>query len=57
MYGVEPQDGCFELLVGVLEAHGIAPEDIADPIGVFMNTQPHPETRIMTIEHPVSVAG
>ena len=57
MYGVEPQDGCFELLQAVLAPYEIAPEDISDPIGVFMNTQPHPQTRIMTIEHPVSVAG
>lgn len=57
MYGVEPQDGCFELLEGELTPYGISPEDISDPLGVFMNTQPHPETRVMTIEHPVSVAG
>ena len=57
MYGVEPQDGCFELLQAVLAPYEIALEDISDPIGVFMNTQPHPQTRIMTIEHPVSVAG
>ena len=57
MYGVEPQDGCWELLSRVLAPHGIAPEDIADPIGVFMNTRPEVETRVMRIHEPVSRAG
>ncbi len=57
MYGVEPQDGCFELLQSVLKEHGVAPEAISDPIGVFMNTQPDPETRVMAIHEPVSRAG
>ena len=57
MYGVEPQDGCFELLQRVLAPFGVAPEQISDPIGVFMNTQPHPENGTMTIEQPVSAAG
>jgi len=57
MYGVEPQDGCFELLQRALASHGIAPEEIPDPIGVFMHTVPHPETRVMAIQEPVSRAG
>ena len=54
MYGVAPQDGCFELLQGVLTPHGVAPSEIPDPIGVFMNTQPDPETRVMRIHQPVT---
>ena len=54
MYGVTPQDGCFELLKKVLEPHGVAPPEIPDAIGVFMNTQPDPETRVMRIHQPVT---
>ena len=54
LYGVTPQDGCFELLRKVLTPHGIAPSEIPDPIGVFMNTQPDPETRVMHIHQPVT---
>ena len=54
MYGVTPQDGCFELLQQVLTPHGVAPYEIPDPIGVFMNTQPDPETRVMRIHQPVT---
>ncbi len=57
MYDVEPQDGCFELLQKALTPHGISPEEIADPIGVFMHTVPHPETRVMEIQEPVSKPG
>ena len=57
MYGVEPQDGCFELLQRVLLPYGIAPEDISDPLGVFMNTQAETGTRVMRIHEPVSRAG
>lgn len=57
MYGVTPQDGCFELLQRVLTPIGIAPELIPDPLGVFMHTQPDPETRIMTIQEPVTRPG
>ena len=54
MYGVTPQDGCYELLQGVLTPHGVAPSEIPDAIGVFMNTQPDPETRVMRIHQPVT---
>ena len=54
MYGVTPQDGCFELLQEVLTPHGVTPSEIPDPIGVFMNTQPDPETRVMRIHQPVT---
>ena len=57
LYGVESQPGCFELLQDVLASHGIAPEEIPDPIGVFMHTVPDPETRVMQIHEPVSRAG
>lgn len=57
MYGVTPQDGCFELLSRVLEPHGITPPEIPDPIGVFMNTRPEPETRVMRIHQPVTRPG
>jgi uncharacterized protein YcgI (DUF1989 family) len=57
LYGVEPQPGCFELLQSVLSPHGIAPEEIPDPLGVFMHTVPHPDTRVMEIREPVSRAG
>lgn len=57
MYGVEPQDGCFELLQRALAPHGVAPEEIPDPVGVFMHTVPHPETRVMEIMEPVSRPG
>jgi uncharacterized protein len=57
LYGVEPQPGCFELLLDVLADHGIAPEEIPDPLGVFMHTVPDPETRVMQIHEPVSRAG
>ena len=54
MYGVTPQDGCFELLQEVLEPHGVAPAEIPDPIGVFMNTRPDPVTGVMRIHQPVT---
>lgn len=54
MYGVTPQDGCYELLQDVLTPHGVAPAEIPDAIGVFMNTQPDPETRVMRIHQPVT---
>ena len=54
MYGVTPQDGCFELLQEVLQPHGVAPSEIPDPIGVFMNTRPDPETGVMRIHQPVT---
>ena len=57
LYGVEPQPGCYELLQSVLGPHGIAPEEIPDPLGVFMHTVPHPDTRVMEIHEPVSRAG
>jgi uncharacterized protein YcgI (DUF1989 family) len=57
MYGVEVQDGCFELLQKVLTPLGIAAEEIPDPIGVFMHTVADPETRTMTIREPVTKAG
>jgi uncharacterized protein YcgI (DUF1989 family) len=57
LYGVTPQDGCFELLQRVLVPLGVAPEEIPDPIGVFMHTVPDPATRVMTIQEPVSRAG
>ena len=57
IYGVEPQDGCYELLQSVLDDHGVAPEAIPDPIGVFMHTKPDPQTRVMTIHEPVSRPG
>jgi uncharacterized protein YcgI (DUF1989 family) len=57
MYGAEPQDGCFELLQRVLGPLGIAPEEIPDPLGVFMHTVPDPDTRVMTIQEPVSRPG
>ena len=57
MYGVTPQDGCFELLQAVLGPHGVAPSEIPDAIGVFMNTQPDPETRVMRIHQPVTRPG
>ncbi|MDQ6810771.1 MAG: urea carboxylase-associated family protein [Actinomycetota bacterium] len=57
LYGEQPQDGCHELLSRVLRPHGIAPEDIPDAIGVFMHTRPDPETRVMTMQEPVSKAG
>jgi uncharacterized protein YcgI (DUF1989 family) len=57
LYGVEPQAGCFELLQEALAPHGVAPEDIPDPLGVFMHTVPNPATRVMEIHEPVSRAG
>lgn len=57
LYGEEPQDGCYELLARVLAPHGIAPEEIPDAIGVFMHTRPDPETRVMTMQEPVSKPG
>jgi uncharacterized protein YcgI (DUF1989 family) len=57
LYGVEAQPGCFELLQNVLAPHGISPEEIPDPLGVFMHTVPHPDTRVMEIHEPVSRAG
>lgn len=57
MYGAEPQDGCFELLQRVLTPLGIAPQEIPDPIGVFMHTVPHPQSRVMEIKEPVSRPG
>lgn len=57
LYGVTPQPGCFELLQEVLLPHGVTPEEIPDPLGVFMHTVPHPETRVMEIQEPVSRAG
>jgi uncharacterized protein YcgI (DUF1989 family) len=57
LYGVDAQPGCFELLQDVLAPHGISPEEIPDPLGVFMHTVPHPDTRVMEIHEPVSRAG
>lgn len=57
LYGVEAQAGCFELLQDVLAPHGVLPEEIPDPLGVFMHTVPHPDTRVMEIHTPVSRAG
>ena len=47
----------MELLQKVLTPHGISAEEIADPIGVFMHTVPHPDTRVMEIQEPVSKPG
>jgi uncharacterized protein YcgI (DUF1989 family) len=57
LYGVEPQPGCFELLQEALAPHGVSPEEIPDPLGVFMHTVPHPDTRVMEIREPVSRPG
>jgi uncharacterized protein YcgI (DUF1989 family) len=57
LYGEQPQDGCYELLSRVVAPHGIAPEEIPDAIGVFMHTRPDPETRVMTMQEPVSRPG
>lgn len=46
-----------ELLQRVLVPLGVAPEEIPDPIGVFMHTVPDPATRVMTIQEPLSRAG
>lgn len=38
MFEGEAQDGCSELLAGVLGPYAITPEMITDPLNVFMNT-------------------
>jgi hypothetical protein len=57
MHNIDSRDGCWELLSRVLKPYGIVPEEIADPLNVFMNTVPDPITRTMHIEEPVTKPG
>lgn len=38
MFGVGARDGCFENLAAAVAQRGISPDDLPDPMNVFMNT-------------------
>lgn len=38
-YGVGPREGCFETISRLVEPYGLQPEDLPDPMNVFMNLE------------------
>ena len=50
-----PRDGCFETISRVVAPYGIMPEDVPDPLNVFMNNQ-FEEGR-WVIKEPVTKPG
>jgi hypothetical protein len=56
-HGVEPQDGCHEIISKAVASYGILPEDIPDTLDVFMNYQHNCEKHRWEILEPVSKPG
>lgn len=52
--GVNPTDGCLELLTKVLAPYGIVQGNIPDPMNVFMNIPFNPQRGMFYIDEPVS---
>ena len=55
--GRESRDGCFETISRVVAPYGILPEDLPDPLNVFMNLQHDCEGQRWVVKEPVTRPG
>jgi uncharacterized protein YcgI (DUF1989 family) len=55
--GREARDGCFETISRAVAAYGILPEDLPDPLNVFMNLQHDCEGQRWVVNEPVTRPG
>jgi len=56
-YGLEPRDGCLELLAKSLARFDLLPEDIPDSMDIFMNCHHDCDGRRWVTEEPVTRPG
>lgn len=56
-YGLEPREGCLEILSAAVKSYGILPEDIPDSMDLFMNCHHDCRLGCWITEEPVSRAG
>lgn len=56
-YGLEPRDGCLEILAHAVESYGLLPEDIPDSMDIFMNCYHDCATRSWVTDAPVTRPG
>lgn len=56
-YGLEPRDGCLEILSHAVEQYSIAPEEIPDSMDIFMNCHHDCARNCWVTDEPVSRAG
>jgi uncharacterized protein len=56
-FGLPPQHGCFETISGLVEPYGIQPEDLPDPLNVFMNLQHDCTQSRWVTQEPVTKPG
>jgi uncharacterized protein len=55
--GVGPRDGCLETISRVVAPHGVMPEDLPDPLNVFMNYEHIATQGRWVIREPVTRPG
>jgi uncharacterized protein YcgI (DUF1989 family) len=55
--GYPDREGCWEITSRVVAKYGIAPEQIPDPLNIFLNAEHDPKTATFTILRPISRPG
>lgn len=56
-FGLGPLDGCHEIIAAAVAEHGIRPEEIPDPMNVFMNYAHDCAQRRWVVKEPVTKPG
>jgi uncharacterized protein YcgI (DUF1989 family) len=56
-FGLPPQKGCFETISALIAPYGIQPEDLPDPLNVFMNLEHDCTSSRWVTKEPVTKPG
>jgi uncharacterized protein YcgI (DUF1989 family) len=54
---ISPQDGCFETISALMAPYGIQPEELPDPLNIFMNLQHDCTNGRWVLKEPVTKPG
>jgi len=56
-FGHPPRDGCFETISALMEPYGMLPEELPDPLNVFMNLEHDSANHRWVVREPVTRSG